>query len=294
MELTIYSPQDAKALPEIKWNFEEIKKYAVEKADEYKSIAYTESDEAAMKADRADINRFVNAIEDERKRKKAEYMEPYNAFEAQVKEVLKPLREAEAGIANGLKEIDKKRRAEKEKAMEACYKKHFEGLESIVPFQKTVFEEYYKKSCSEKKMDTAYKLLRERVDGDIAAIENNVPERFLDKVMLRYQADLSLSDAMMEGKRLEEMEKTLEERKARLDAEQYQMAVEKAVEEGTGPQADPAQEPVREEQVIADVAIPVEEPDTVTIVFKVTGTRDQLMELANYMKSHGLQYGKAV
>ena len=113
MEFQIMNPQEVAALPQVRWNFEEIKRYAIEKADEYKGIAYTEDDAAAMKSDRADINRFIKAIEAERIKKKKEYLEPYNVFEAQVKEVLQPLREAEAVIAKGLKEIDDKWRGER-------------------------------------------------------------------------------------------------------------------------------------------------------------------------------------
>lgn len=35
MELMIYSPTENERLPEIQWNFEEIKKYAAEKAAWY-------------------------------------------------------------------------------------------------------------------------------------------------------------------------------------------------------------------------------------------------------------------
>lgn len=35
MELMIYSPTENERLPEIQWNFEEIKKYAAEKAEYY-------------------------------------------------------------------------------------------------------------------------------------------------------------------------------------------------------------------------------------------------------------------
>lgn len=49
MELMIQTLETGKCIPEIKWNYEEIKQYAIEKAEEYKSIAYTDSDVAAMK-----------------------------------------------------------------------------------------------------------------------------------------------------------------------------------------------------------------------------------------------------
>ncbi len=53
MELMIYSPAENERLPEIQWNFEEIKKYAAEKAAWYQSIAYTDADTKEMKNDKA-------------------------------------------------------------------------------------------------------------------------------------------------------------------------------------------------------------------------------------------------
>ena len=72
MEFTVLNQTEILNLPSVQWNFDDLKKYALEKAEEYKGIAYTEDDVKAMKADRADINRFINAIEDERKQKEEE------------------------------------------------------------------------------------------------------------------------------------------------------------------------------------------------------------------------------
>ena len=74
MELMIYSPAENERLPEIQWNFEEIKKYAAEKAAWYQSIAYTDADTKEMKNDKAEINKFITALEDVRKQKKKDLM----------------------------------------------------------------------------------------------------------------------------------------------------------------------------------------------------------------------------
>ncbi len=56
MELMIYSPAENERLPEIQWNFEEIKKYAAEKAAWYQSIAYTDADTKEMKNEKKSRN----------------------------------------------------------------------------------------------------------------------------------------------------------------------------------------------------------------------------------------------
>lgn len=110
LELKIITPMEPGALPEIQWNNEEAKAYTLKKAKEYQSIAYTDADASAMKKDRAQINKFITAVENERKRAKAFYDEPYEKFNAQVKEVLQPMRDTIQIIDQGLDEIEQKYR----------------------------------------------------------------------------------------------------------------------------------------------------------------------------------------
>ena len=172
MELMIQALETGNCIPEIKWNYEEIKQYAIEKAEEYKSIAYTDSDVAAMKKDRADINRFINALDAERKNKKQEYMAPYMVFEKQVKDALLPLREAADVIAQGLNEIEQQYRNEKLEKMQVLYQKYVGDMQDLVPFPKTVREEYYKRAFTDKKLEQAYIDLFDKIREDLSALEN--------------------------------------------------------------------------------------------------------------------------
>ena len=232
MEFEVYAPQAGQELPEIRWNYEEIKRYALERAEYYKGIAYTEDDAADMKKDRADINRFINALEAARREKKKEYMEPYSRFEAQVKDALKPLQEAGELISKGLAEIEQKYRIEKRGLMFEAYNRYVGNLHGLVPFEKTVREEFYKRSVTEKKLDQEYALLFGSIRADLDALEQ-LPERIRDKAALKYIENFDLAEAMREGKRLEELESAMEERRkqaeqARLEAEAR--AAERAIE----------------------------------------------------------------
>lgn len=242
MEFEVYAPQAGQELPEIRWNYEEIKRYALERAEYYKGIAYTEDDAADMKKDRADINRFINALEAARREKKKEYMEPYSRFEAQVKDALKPLQEAGELISKGLAEIEQKYRIEKRGLMFEAYNRYVGNLHGIVPFEKTVREEFYKRSVTEKKLDQEYALLFGSIRADLDALEQ-LPERFRDKAALKYIENFDLAEAMREGKRLEELESAMEER--RKQAEQARLGAEaRAAEQAVAPKPTPeASEP---------------------------------------------------
>lgn len=297
MELMIYDQDNPGVLPEVKWNREEVKQYAITKAQEYQSIAYTDADVADMKKDKADINRFINAIEDVRKRKKKEYLAPYEKFEAEIKDVLEPLRKTSVLITQKLDEVEQQYRDARRQKMQEYYQECVGDLRSLIPFDRTVKEEYYKRSFSDKKLKQAYTDFFSRIREELTALDE-LPERFRDKAVLKYMESFSLSDALLEGKRLEELEKTMEERRKRQQEEAEKREAEKRRAEQAAANAVPVStEPVspKSEPVVSvpvnDIQEKKEEP-VLQLDFRVWGTREQLMGLRQYMIDNKIKFGK--
>lgn len=285
MELMFYDPKEAQALPEIKWNYEEIKNYALDKAAEYKSIAYTDADVAAMKKDRADINRFINVLDNERKNKKKQYMEPYTVFEQQVKDALQPLKEAESYIKKGLDEIEQQYRDAKTEKTREYYEKHAGGLKELVSFPKTIREEYYKRAFTDKKLEQGYIDFFARIREDLSALDE-LPERFRDKASLKYMESFSISDALREGKRLEELENLMHERKRKQEEQNRRN------DEAVAPTAmHPSTEQPKKEQKQPEQAS--DQPEEVMhLDFRVWVTREQAMGLKQYLIDNNIKFGK--
>lgn len=63
-------------------------------------------------------------------------------------------------------------------------------------------------------MKQAYADFFSRIREELTALDE-LPEQFRDKAVLKYMESFSLSDALLEGKRLQELEKTMEERRKR-------------------------------------------------------------------------------
>lgn len=287
LELKIITPMEPGTLPEIQWNHEEAKAYTLQKAQEYQSIAYTDADKSAMKADRAQINKFVSAMEDERKRVKAFYNEPYEKFNAQVKEVLQPMRDTIQLIDQGLDEIEQKYREEKTELCRKYYDRHIGDLRELLPFERTIREEYYKRAFKENKLEQAYMDFFGRIREELKALEE-LPERFRDKAVLEYMKSFSLSDAIREGKRLEEMEKVMEERRLAQAREEEARKAAQALQAKNVPDA-PAEPSEPEKQEAPEE----EQPEPVLFLdFRVWGTREQLMRLRQYLIDNGLKFGK--
>lgn len=289
MELRIMTRMDTGALPEIQWNHEELKQEIAAKAAECKTIAYTDAQETEMRKDRATLNKLVTAFEDQRKQVKKFYQAPYDKFEAQVKEVLEPVREAIGIIDKGLSEIERNYRNEKTNKMREFYEAYVGDLRMIIPFEKTIDEYSYRKSVTDKKLEQKYIDLFKRIKNDLSGLEE-LPERFRDKATMEYMKNFSLSDALREGKRLEELEKTLEERRKQMEAEREAKAAEEKRAVSGQPQevqGAATQEIAKKEPAAAACEEPVMHLD-----FRVWGTKEQLMGLRQYMIDNQLRFGK--
>lgn len=303
MELMIYSPAENERLPEIQWNFEEIKKYAAEKAAWYQNIAYTDADTKEMKSDKAEINKFINALEDVRKQKKKEYMAPYEVFEGQVKEALLPLRKTVALITEKIDEVEEQYREARKAKMEEFYYKYVGDLQPMVPFQKTIKEEFYKRAFTDKKLEQAYSCFFERLREDMKGLDQ-LPEKFRDKALLKYMEEFSLSAALQEGKRLEELDRLMEERRRKQEEErQARMAEESRRLEAAAREAQKQQEmaakqePMRKEEPKTEMPQVPQEPqkpqeEILHMDFRVWGTREQIMGLRQYLIDNQIKFGK--
>lgn len=285
MELRITTQMDPGVLPEIQWNHEDLKKEIAAKAAEYEAIAYTDEQEKEMRNDRATLNKLVTAFEDQRKQVKKFYQAPYDKFEAQVKEVLQPVRKAIETIDAGLSEIERDYRVKKTNKMRELYEASVGDLKGILPFEKTIREEWYKKSITDKKLAQGYTDLFGRIRSDLESLEE-LPERFRDKAMLRYMETYSLSDALREGKRLEEVERAMEDRRKKQEEEAARKAEIKKEEK----KAETSESYTAPQETIEQNAS-TEDP-VMCLDFRVWGTREQLMVLRQYMIDNHLKFGK--
>lgn len=122
------------------------KAYLAAKGDyvEHMMEPYADMDEAAleamdlseMKTCRADLNRIIKEVEDERKAIKKMYNEPLKAFEAKVAEMLEPVRKSEELLAGGIKAIEASRKELRRQSLEGEYEIFAPALVPVVPFDR--------------------------------------------------------------------------------------------------------------------------------------------------------------
>ena len=285
MELKIISPGENGFLKEIQWNQEEVKAWVAARVQDYKNIAYTEDQVKDMKKDRADLNKLRTAFESERKRLKKVCMEPYNLFEQQVKEVVALIDEPIQLIDSQLYELEERRKQQKKKDIEALFDTI--GFQTFVTLDNIFDQKWLNASVSLGKIEEQMKSIMYKIGTEVATI-GNLPE-FSFEAMEVYKKTLDLNKAILEGQRLaeiqkrkqqyEEEQKRIAEEKARQDAQEQSVLVE-TVEEiaPVEEKVDASPEPVR--------------PDLVQMDFRVWCTKEQLMDLREYLIAHQIKFGR--
>ena len=105
----------------ISFNFDELKTGISAKAEQYAHIVYTDDNIKAAKEDRADLNRLKKALNDERIRRQKEYMKPFDAFKAQIDEIISIIDKPVLAIDKQIKEYDLIKQDEKRMNIEHLF-----------------------------------------------------------------------------------------------------------------------------------------------------------------------------
>lgn len=113
MELKIYSPQEAGFIQKIDWNFEELKQEISMAAAEYAASVYTDDTIRNAKADRAKLNKFMDALKSKRTEIRKKLLEPDVLFGEQVNELVGIVNAAAKNIDEQIKDYERRQREEK-------------------------------------------------------------------------------------------------------------------------------------------------------------------------------------
>lgn len=214
------------AIPEkIAFNYEELKQELSDKVKMYETLVYTDDQIKSAKADRADLNRLKKALNDERIRREKEYMHPFNAFKAQINEIIGIIDKPMALIDKQIKEYEEQQRQEKKGKISEYFSS------SSYPEWLTLSMIWDDKWLN---ASVSMKSIQAEIDSRIATVENDLatlselPE-FAFEAIETYKTTLDLNKSIAEGHRLSEMQKRKAEQE-RIRAEQERLRQEQEKE----------------------------------------------------------------
>lgn len=226
MEFRLINPTEDGFLQTIQWNKEELEAAVRQKIAAYQNVVYTEDNMKQAKADRAELNKLTKAIEDRRKMVKGIIMEPYTAFEGEIKEILELIKEPVDMINQQVKAFEEQQKEEKKKKILDSYEEVIGDLAEVLPFEK-VFDSRYLNATY--KLSTAQEEIKEKVEKvrtDLETIDS-LDSKYMLNAKDVYIKTLDLSKALAENKRLSDLEEKLEaEKKRKEEAEKKRLEEE--------------------------------------------------------------------
>lgn len=218
MELRI---NDLQVPKEITFNYSELKKELEEKVSIYSSMVYSDDQIKNAKADRAGLNRLKKALNDERIRREKEYLQPFNAFKAQINEIIGIIDKPVALIDKQIKECEEQQRQDKKKKIEEFFSAypHPDWLKLSQIWE----DKWLNASVPLKRAEEE---IHGHVDNIIQDLDtlSNLPE-FAFEAIEAYKTTLDLNKSIAEGHRLAEIQKRKAEQE-RIKADQEKTRAE--------------------------------------------------------------------
>ena len=288
MELKILAPEDGGFAREIVWNNEELKRELAARMAEYDGLVLTEDQVKEGKKELAALRKLRTAMDDERKRIKKQYLDPYQKFEAQIKEVIALVDAPIQLIDRQIKEFDEQKRIEKMNQIHEIYDQSIGTLRGILPFERVLDEKWLNATVSLKSTEKAIHDLVDRVNSDLDTIEA-LGSKYGMQIRDVYIRTLDLSAALREKSRLEEQEKQLAERRAAQEREQAMRKDQEAREreqEETRRKAEAA----RQEGAEKEKAPSAPEEPRYVVALEVYGSRAQLEVFQAFLQQNGITY----
>lgn len=297
MQLEIYSPTQAQPLPPVEWNYAELKQWVSDGLEAYRGRVYTEDTVTEAKRDRAALNKLAQAIEDRRREIKAVYLAPYDQFEKQAKELVGMVKDQSREIDAQIKTYDRQRREEKlEHIKTELYAPMIGDLAELVPYQRLHDPKWLNVTVGMAAISEALSAKIESIAAGLATLDKlELPEDVAGQVKAEFLKSYDLGAAMAAKDRIMDER----ERMARyLAAQNSARAEQEAQKEMTPPtEQKPAQvqksAPEQEERANNEqVPFFNEEPETITLDFRVWVTAEQMYALRDFLVSNRIRYGK--
>lgn len=273
---------DLSVLPQvIETNGEELKAWLTEKVQSYNSIVVTPETIKAAKDDKARLTKLRTALEDRRKEVKRQCMAPYEDFERKYKELLALIDEPIGKIDTQIKALDEQEQQEKYNRVKeyfGCCMASSMDVPIDVDFDRILNPKWRNKTM---KADA----LEKEIYDTLCRICNEVQE--LNSYYANSPHYTAIMNTYMQGY---DKACALAYAAALIQQEQRKQAQKSAQQPVREPEPTPppAYEPTPEPPVQEPVQ-PQNEP-RITGVFRVTGTRQQIIALRDFMRGNQITF----
>ncbi len=268
--------------------FDEIKAKALEDVAVFKGLIINEDNLEEAPKWRAELNKKAKRISDFRIAFEKDYKKRIEKSTSQLKELSAIYTDASNNIDTQVKVFDDKRKAEKWEQIQLIFEETFSGWETIFDISKIEsFSDgkWMNKGTSIESIKKFMTDTKKKIESGISSIKG-LGSKYEKEMILAFVQRLDISDALNKKSELERFE---EQMLARKKAEEEAKVQETVANSETVEEKEEQQESVQD-NVQDNAEVPQQEESIYRLQFAVYGTKEKLIEVANYIKNSGLRY----
>lgn len=296
MELKIISPAEDGFIKTIEFNFDELKGELETRLEKYQGLAYTDDTIQEAKSDRATLNKFRKALDAKRLEIKRRCLEPYDAFEAKIKELTGMVDKPVQAIDSQVKGYEERKRSEKQRMIQALWDAQESDAKAMVKladvFDQRWLNVTYPLTSVEKEITEFLAKVEEELD-----LIYQLHTDFEQQVIRFYLGNgFNVAQALAEDKKLKDAAAKQEEYRKQREAA-------KAAAEEARKQQEAARSTFDEPATTAETVVMPEpemapsppisvEPVVRQVDFRVWATSEQLSDLKQFLTDNNIRYGR--
>lgn len=281
----------------ILYNHEELKAELSRQIEKYKNIVVTEETIKSSNADKANLNHLKTALENKRKEVKKQCLQPYEAFERNIKELTALIDEPITAIDSQLKEFEKIKKEQKQKEIETIYEENIGIFKELVPLEKIWNGKWLNVTYKLSDIETEIKEIYNNLESGLQIIEGFETE-FQQEIKNKFFETLDIQRALQENERLKDLkekQKKLQEQKDRQIQKYLQEqrnVKEEVIEQVSDLLAEESKEVQQEIKAIPEAVKEVQQEPIQILEFRVWVTQKQKMLLRDFLLENNIKFGR--
>lgn len=275
------------SMPEpIVFNYEELKNWLTEKTASYKTLVYTDEQIKEAKADRANLNKLKDALNDERIRREREYMIPFASFKDRVNELITIIKDATGNIDTQIKAYEVEQKNKKREAIAKAFEEI--ALPEYVTLDRIFNEKWLNASVPMTQVKADLEAFRDKHTADVEAIR--ALSDYSEEAFECYKLTLDLGKALTKANELVQIAKRAEE--ARIERERRAEIARIEAEKAKAVEITTTEEKAEETANTRVETASEEKPLAKWISFEVYVTGEQAADLKSWLDNHGIAIRK--
>lgn len=261
-------------------NAMQIKSFIESILPNYDVANYNESNIDKAKKDKAILNKASKALNSKRVELEKEFMNPFSSFKGIISDTINLINKCSSKIDTVVKESEKSYKDNKRKSIQILFdSKKF----TLVSLDKIFNEKWLNKTIKEKDINADLDEKIAKINDDIVTLEAIGEDVELLKSL--YLDTLNINSTIQYANTL----KQNRERASAAEAEKARREAVKQEQAAPIPQVNITTQQAPEIPVSQSVS---QQPTLLTRAFRVTGTREDIIALGDFMNNRGLKFEK--